>query len=1477
MAIIHPPSLSAKIGRILAFCVTAFLIFQFISVYLSWQKQSLLAVASILTGLIINRLSPSRYLTAALMLLSIAATFRYGWWRVHVLIDYFSVSANRHIGPQVVLMLVLLSAEVYTAVIMVLGYLQTIRPLERRPIPMPPEARQWPHVDILIPTYNEPLAVVRYTALAALNVDYPPEKLHIYILDDGTREDFEEFCFQAGVGYITRPTHPHAKAGNINHALEAVSSPYIAIFDCDHVPTRSFLQMTLGWFLRDQKLAMLQTPHYFYSPDPFERNLLQYKTIPNEGELFYGIIQDGNDLWNATFFCGSCAVIRRSALDEIGGIAVETVTEDAHTSLRLQRKGYNTAYINIPLAAGLATETLAAHVGQRVRWARGMIQILRVDNPLFGKGLNLTQRLCYFVAMCHFLYAVPRIIFLLAPLTYLLLRISIIPGYWVAILAYAMPHLFLATLTNSRVQSWHRHSFWNEIYETVLAPHILLPTVLAFINPKLGKFNVTAKGGTLAKTWFDRKISAPTRWLLVLNFLGLLIAPYRLLVTDRTHAGAICMNVAWIVFNIVILGVAAAVAYEQRQLRSSVRIEANIAIRIDLPGGRQIDAETVDMSVGGALIGLPKHSTLPPGTRIAVSFPTLCGENKVPAEIQAATDSAVRVAFYPTDIVEQETLARALYSRADAWIREPRSKEVDRPWISLGRVMVLSGHGLYQWIRSVRPPKRADETVTPASTTVALLLLAVTAVFPGRVWAAGAQPPAVKVTGTGARQNAKPADQSEAESNEVPTVRQLFSFRDLNGETPIEMHGEVSYYSVHVTLPHSMVPQKATLKLVYSLDPALDVRNASLRIQVNGFAVSAVTLQPGQGSSTAEIEIPERLLVRNSILTFEFVGSGAMQSEPEAKQHVFCRILPDSSLEISGAHLHMERNLGRLPLPFFDNELQTVTEIPFVFLKPPDSHMLQAAGIAASWTGVQAQATPPRITASVGKIPEGNAIIFATRAQLPVEWGIPPGNGPLIALRSNPTDSFGNLLIVAGDDGAQLLTAASTLAMTAASSAGIKPPLLTGDTAQPGSLSLPPARDKDDAPRWMQAGALNPIAVCNDKAALRTDGSSPIPVYFHVPPDLFYGEELTVNLAINYRYDASQVAPGSALRTYVNDNLVNETALPPGQGIAAGQELVLVPVANLQPFGNTLRFSFDFIRAHRGPSQYAQPSGSIGCDSTLDLRGLNLWTVLPNLKLFATAGFPFTQRADLAQTVVVLPTQPEAGEIALFLQLMSHFGRQTGYPALRVSVADSSTTLSPGFDYLILGSIGNQPAFDALRPQLPVAFDRNGRIEVKPRRWLRSAGESVLSMNDNLASFFRGIPAMVLDAPRAGDAPDALIEQIRSPASSGRSVVIIAFKRDADAAAIAAAFLEPKRSRPIAGSLNLMHGSDFKSYRADANEYYVGDISWYTIMRIYISHHFLLLLLLVILMCLVLARSIDRWVEHRAQERLKLAASTETR
>ncbi len=309
-------------------------------------------------------------------------------------------------------------------------------------------------------------------------------------------------------------------------------------------------------------------------------------------------------------------MLRRSALDEIGGIAVETVTEDAHTSLRMQMNGWNTAYINIPQAAGLATERLSGHVKQRIRWARGMIQIMRTDNPLFAKGLRFAQRICYFNAMSHFLYAFPRLIFLTAPLIYLILGHTNVPGYWAAILAYAFPHLVLSNITNSRIQGQHRHSFWNEIYETVLAPYILLPTMLAIVNPKLGSFDVTAKGGVVNRKFFDSRIAQPFLFMIGMNIVGILCAIPRAVqfpgtdlgfllsiparMYDGDHIGTIVMNLLWVCFNMVILGVAVAVAWENQQRRQTVRVTMSVQADIQLANGGMVQGVTADMSSGGA-------------------------------------------------------------------------------------------------------------------------------------------------------------------------------------------------------------------------------------------------------------------------------------------------------------------------------------------------------------------------------------------------------------------------------------------------------------------------------------------------------------------------------------------------------------------------------------------------------------------------------------------------------------------------------------------------------------------------------------------------------------------------------------------------------------------------------------------------------------------------------------------------------------
>ena len=353
----------------------------------------------------------------------------------------------------------------------------------------------------------------------------------------------------------------------------------------------------------------------------------------------------------------------------------------------MQMRGWNTAYINIPQAAGLATERLSAHVKQRIRWARGMVQILRLENPLFARGLKPAQRLCYFNAMAHFLFALPRLIFLTAPLIYLIFGRTTIPGFWAAIIVYAIPHLLMANLTHSRIQGPHRHSFWNEIYETVLAPYILLPTLLALISPRLGTFAVTPKGGVVKEGFFDARIARPFLVLLAFNFVGLICAiprliPFRVFnvpaqfafvnlpasIYDGSHRGVILVNVIWMLFNLAILGVATAVSWENQQRRKSVRVSIAVPSDVILSDGSMVQGITSDLSSGGVRTAVGQAIKAEVGDAIKFVFPVLDGTATLPATVVGLDGSELRAQFNPLTMQEDEALTMLLYSRADSWL-----------------------------------------------------------------------------------------------------------------------------------------------------------------------------------------------------------------------------------------------------------------------------------------------------------------------------------------------------------------------------------------------------------------------------------------------------------------------------------------------------------------------------------------------------------------------------------------------------------------------------------------------------------------------------------------------------------------------------------------------------------------------------------------------------------------------------------------
>lgn len=639
---------------------------------LTAAEQAQVALVMLVAGLFARR---SEFMRPMIIFLSCFASMRYFYWRV-------SWTLNLDSPLEAGVSLLLLAAEVYGLLILFLGYFQTVEVRKRQVAPL----RSTPTVDVFIPTYNEPESVVRRTVIGALAMTYAPKK--VYVLDDGRRPEIEAMARELGCGYIARTDNRHAKAGNLNHALPRTDGELIVIFDADHVPVRGFIEKTVGFF-EDPKVALVQTAQHFFNPDPFERNLRLTGRMPPEQTFFYHVVQPGNDFWNSAFFCGSCAVLRRAALMKIGGVTTGSVTEDVHTSLELHAAGYSSVYLPMPLAAGLATETLAAHVKQRTRWARGMAQVLRLDCPLFKRGLSLAQRVNYFNAMLHFFFGIPRLIMVAAPLTFLLFGLHPIKADALAVVAYILPHIGLSMMANSIIGKHYRHSFWAGVYELSIAPFTAGVTLLALVNPRLGKFDVTDKGTTLDRARFDFSLSRLTLVLFALFAAALLVAfPLRVILFatspgDPSVLDAIVVNAVWAFGSLVLLAATACVAYEQPQQRDAPRVNRQRPCELTVDG-ESIPGQTVDLSERGMRVVLARPGPVPAECRVSISDPAgirfEARASRVWCEWNAS--GAVEAAFNFPDIdrATHRALVEIIFCSDDSWSADRHPP--DRLWRS---------------------------------------------------------------------------------------------------------------------------------------------------------------------------------------------------------------------------------------------------------------------------------------------------------------------------------------------------------------------------------------------------------------------------------------------------------------------------------------------------------------------------------------------------------------------------------------------------------------------------------------------------------------------------------------------------------------------------------------------------------------------------------------------------------------------------
>jgi len=542
------------------------------------------------------------------IILSAFLALRYFFWRTTVSLVYTGLW-------DFIAMTALYLAEVYSMIIHFLGMFVNLWPMRNRPALLPTDTALYPTVDVLIPTYNAFHEIVRVTAIAATQMDYPKDKIRIYICDDGstvskrrhpvTGADAWERHYRLrrlakdlGIHYLTRENNGSAKAGNINHALQHTTGDLVVMLDCDHVPTRDFLSRTVEYFIADPKLFLVQTPHFFVNPSPIEANVVGAGNPSAESDLFYREIHRSLDFWNASYFCGSAAVLRRTHVMKFGGLCGRTITEDAETALKLHSEGYNSTYMDMPMICGLAPDNYESYILQHTRWAQGMTQLLFTQNPLTTPGLSIQQRLCYFNSCFFWLFGFARIMFYIAPALFLLFGLKIYHVSLGQILAIALPYVLSTFFIMDFFYGRTRQPLFSEIYESIQAVFLLPAVVSVFLNPTRPSFKVTPKGETQERETLNAR--ATIFLLIIITCLLSLAAAILRWIDFPAQRDTIMVTGVWCFYNMFLALTALGAFWERKQIRSSYRVHVREKVRLFFPRLKlEIEGMTTDIALFG--------------------------------------------------------------------------------------------------------------------------------------------------------------------------------------------------------------------------------------------------------------------------------------------------------------------------------------------------------------------------------------------------------------------------------------------------------------------------------------------------------------------------------------------------------------------------------------------------------------------------------------------------------------------------------------------------------------------------------------------------------------------------------------------------------------------------------------------------------------------------------------------------------------
>ena len=478
----------------------------------------------------------------------------------------FTLPFQSHSTLAMVLAIILLATECM-AIMEFLYHCKTISQDFNFRLPDVGPEEEWPDVDVFIATYNEDEDLLFKTVNGCKHMQYPdPEKVHIYLCDDGRREEIRQLAEETQIGYITRNNNEGAKAGNLNNALKHTNSPLVVTFDADMIPRARFLMETIPYFIdarkRNQKLlqngqppiplGFVQTPQAFYNQDLFQFHLDSETSLANEQDYFYREIQPSRTLSNSVIYGGSNTILSRAALDSVGGFFTKAITEDFATGILIEGNGYVSLGTSDPLAYGLSAEDFPSLIQQRKRWGRGVINVLYQINLFFTSKYSTAQKMSYWSSIQYWFSPFTRAVFSLTPIISALFGIAVVSCSIQESLTFWLPYALAQTFMLNHLTHNLRASFWTIVYDTILAPFLFFPLLNELFGISLKTFKVTQKGGSDQKHNQLRYIW-PFVIALVLTGAATISALYQMM---TTHQFGMIITLFWLLNNLFVNAIA---------------------------------------------------------------------------------------------------------------------------------------------------------------------------------------------------------------------------------------------------------------------------------------------------------------------------------------------------------------------------------------------------------------------------------------------------------------------------------------------------------------------------------------------------------------------------------------------------------------------------------------------------------------------------------------------------------------------------------------------------------------------------------------------------------------------------------------------------------------------------------------------------------------------------------------------------------